>query len=173
MPRVAILGNSGAGKSTVARWLSARAGAPHLELDSVAWTPGEIAVARAADDALADVRTFCARHNHWVAEGCYASLVAAALEREPLLLFLNPGLEQCLANCRARPWEPHKYRSRQEQDERLAFLLAWVREYYTRDGDMSLLAHRECFGAYRGPKQEVSLIPRLDPVDATVLRWLS
>ena len=88
-------------------------------------------------------------------EGCYASLVQAALEFSPFLLFLNPGVGQCLANCRARPWEMHKYSSKDEQDERLAFLLRWVQEYYTRDGDMSLAAHRACFDAYHGPKEEL------------------
>ncbi len=73
-----------------------------------------------------------------------------------LLLFMNPGEEQCLANCRARPWEPPKYASKQEQDERLEFLLSWVREYYVREGDMSLAGHRACFDAYSGPKEELT-----------------
>ena len=109
-----------------------------LDLDNVAWEPRKIAVARSPEAARADVRAFCARHEHWVLEGCYASLVTAALEYSPRLLFLNPGEEQCVANCQARPWEVHKYASKEEQDQRLAFLLSWVREYYVRDGDMSL-----------------------------------
>ena len=46
---------------------------------------------------------------------------------------VEPGREQCLANCRARPWEPHKYASKAQQDEKLAFLLDWVAAYYERD----------------------------------------
>jgi len=153
--RVAILGNSGSGKSTVARSLAARAGAALLDLDTVAWEPGQIAVARSPQAAQADVQAFCAGHEHWVVEGCYASLVNVALEFAPRLLFLNPGEQQCLENCRARPWERHKYASKAEQDERLEFLLAWVREYYTREGDMSLAGHRASFDAYAGPKQEL------------------
>lgn len=38
--RIAILGNSGSGKSTVARWLAEHSGAALLDLDSVAWEPG-------------------------------------------------------------------------------------------------------------------------------------
>lgn len=154
--RIAILGNSGSGKSTLARWYAARSGAPLLDLDRVAWEPRQIAVARPVEAAQADVRAFCARHERWVVEGCYASLIEVALTFSPKLLFLNPGEEQCLANCGARPWEAHKYASKQEQDERLEFLLSWVREYYVRDGDMSLAGHRACFDAYSGPKEELT-----------------
>jgi adenylate kinase family enzyme len=171
--RVAILGNSGSGKSTVATWLAARSGAARLALDMVAWVPGEIAVARAASQAQADVRTFCSNHDQWVVEGCYTSLIQQAMAFKPLLLFLNPGVDHCIANCQARPWEPHKYRSKQEQDERLDLLLAWVREYYSRDGDMSLVAHRATFASYSGPKQEVTDVPGLDPPSAVALGWLN
>jgi len=171
--RVAILGNSGSGKSTLAAWLSARSGAAQLDLDSVAWVPGKIAVARPREHALADVHSFCSGNAAWVVEGCYTDLIEQALLRKPLLLFLNPGVEQCVANCQARPWEPQKYRSREEQDERLAYLLAWVREYYSRGGEMSLQAHRSCFDAYAGRKQELTDVPSLDPPSTLALSWLS
>jgi adenylate kinase family enzyme len=171
--RIAILGNSGSGKSTLAAWLAARLGAAQLDLDSVAWVPGKIAVARPAEQALKDVQSFCTSCDQWVVEGCYAGLIERSLQLKPLLLFLNPGVESCIANCQARPWEPHKYRTRQEQDERLAFLLAWVREYYSRDGEMSLVAHRSCFDSYTGQKQEVTEVPCLEPPSPVALEWLS
>ena len=167
--RVAVLGNSGSGKSTLARSLAARSQAALLDLDMVAWEPGQIAVARSPEVAKADVRAFCSGHEHWVLEGCYASLVNVALEYSPLLLFLNPGEEQCLMNCRARPWEAHKYASKKEQDERLAFLLSWVSEYYTRSGDMSLSAHRACFDAYSGDKEELRIQCELEALPPRVL----
>lgn len=153
--RIAILGNSGSGKSTLAQRLADNVGAAVLDLDTVAWEPGKIAVPRDPAAAAADVQAFCASHRTWVVEGCYAGLVAATFTFTPKLIFLDPGLEQCLANCRARPWEPHKYASKDEQDERLAFLLQWVADYYTRDGDLSLAGHRALFDAYAGPKQHL------------------
>ncbi len=170
--RIAILGNSGSGKSTLARWLAGRAGAALLDLDTVAWEPGQVAVPRSPEAAQADVRAFCEGHPHWVVEGCYAGLIGVALAQRPLLLFLNPGEAQCVANCQARPWEPHKYASKAEQDERLAFLLAWVRDYTTRSGDMSLAGHRACFAAYAGPKAELGAQPVLEPPAPEVLGWL-
>lgn len=156
---IAILGNSGSGKSTLAKHLAEGYGASVLDLDTVAWEPGSVAVSRDRQVAERDVASFCAGRFRWVVEGCYAGLIRAALPFEPRLLFLDPGLEQCLANCRARPWEPHKYESKSEQDERLQYLLAWVAEYYSRDGDMSHREHCALFEAYAGPKQHLTELP--------------
>jgi hypothetical protein len=73
--------------------------------------------------------------------------------------------------CRARPWEPHKYDSKEEQDKRLSFLLSWVSEYYVREGEMSLSAHAACFNAYEGQRQELTRLPRLEPPSPEVLEW--
>ncbi len=170
--RIAILGNSGSGKSSLAHWIARQTGAAMLDLDTVAWEPNQIAVARPVETARADVAAFCNTHEHWVVEGCYANLIAAALEHRPRLIFLNPGRAQCVANCRARPWEKHKYASKEEQDKLLGFLLAWVEEYDTREGDMSLQGHRQCFAAYAGPKVEVTTQLALDPPSPDVLAWL-
>ena len=154
-PRIAILGNSGSGKTTLARKFADASGAPLLDLDTVAWEPGQEAVPRDPAVARAEVEAFCRAHERWVVEGCYASLVSAALQFGAQLILLDPGEEQCLANCRSRPWEPHKYATPEEQAERLPFLLAWVSEYYTREGDLSLAGHRALFEGYPGPKLEL------------------
>lgn len=171
--RVAVLGNSGSGKSTLASWISNRFDIPSFDLDTVAWVPGKVAIARAPTDAAADVRTFCSSHDAWAVEGCYASLVDVALEYRPLLLFMNPGVDRCLENCLSRPWEPHKYKSKQDQDAKLEFLLTWVKEYYSRTGDMSLAAHRACFEAYSGKKRELVNRVDLNSQASEMPEWLS
>lgn len=154
--RFAIIGNSGSGKSTLAKRLAGAIDAPILDLDTIAWEPGRIAEQRDPLLARANVIAFCSQHPRWIVEGCYAELIAAALEYEPCLLFLDPGLEQCMANCRSRPWEPHKYGSLEEQNRKLGFLLAWVEDYYHRPGEMSLAGHRALFIAYEGQKMHLT-----------------
>lgn len=154
--RVAIIGNSGSGKSSLAHQLVAHYGMPMLDLDTVAWEPDKIAAARHPRVAMADVRAFCDDNTDWVVEGCYAGLIRPTLDYAPTLLFLQPGLQACLANCRSRPWEPHKYRSKSEQDDKLGHLLAWVREYYERDGDLSLRSHQGLYDNYAGPKRKLT-----------------
>lgn len=159
--RIVVIGNSGSGKSTVSRELATLHAMPMLDLDTVAWEPGKIAVARDPAAAVRDVQSFCKASPSWIAEGCYAGLVRATFTYSPILLFLEPGVEACIANCRSRPWEPHKYESKQVQDQHLESLLAWVREYYSRAGELSLAAHQVLFDDYHGPKHK--LTERVDP----------
>jgi adenylate kinase family enzyme len=170
--RVAILGNSGSGKSTLANWLARSIRLAVLDLDSVAWVPDQPAVARPSALAQADVTSFCNAHERWVVEGCYGDLIEAALQLQPRLIFLNPGLESCIGHCRSRPWEPHKYPSEQARDANLKFLLTWVAEYYTRQGPMSFNAHQALFAKYGGQKLELQREPQLDPPDEELLAWL-
>ncbi len=159
--RIAILGNSGSGKSTAARWLAEHYAAPVLDLDTIAWAPGDDIVRSAAHESKKALDQFCAQPS-WIIEGCYEDLIQHCLDWKPHLLFLNPGTEQAVENCLSRPWEPHKYASKDEQDLRLSPLLAWVREYESRDGPMSCQAHRSCFAAYDGPKTELLKQPEAD-----------
>lgn len=153
--RLVILGNSGSGKSSVARAVAARHGVTHLDLDSIVWEPGQIAVQRDMRDIHADLDAFLASHVAWVIEGCYAELAERALARCTRLLFLNPGVAECLRNNEERAWEPHKYASKDEQDQMLSNLRAWVADYWTRDDAWSYNAHRRVFDGYSGEKLEV------------------
>lgn len=154
--RIVLLGNSGSGKSTLAGAIARAFGLPTLDLDTVAWVPGQIAVARDRAEALADVAAFGAAHEGWVLEGCYAGLVQAALPFSPLLIWVDPGADACLANARSRPWEPHKYASKEAQADKLEFLLAWIRDYDTREGELGRGAHEALSQGYPGPKHRLS-----------------
>ena len=159
MKRYVLVGNSGSGKSTLASRLSRGAGAAHLDLDTLAWTGATPPTRRPVDDSARAINAFMDAHDArsgWVIEGCYADLIVVAATRATRLLFLNPGLEACLTNARARPWEPHKYPSKEDQDASLEFLLGWIRDYATRDDVFSLAAHRALFDAFAGDKIELT-----------------
>lgn len=150
--RVVVLGNSGSGKSTLAARLARASGAAHIDLDTVAWASLEGAPQRRPlADSLADLADALAAPA-WIVEGCYGDLAAAILPRATRLVFLDPGVDACLANARARPWEPHKYATREAQDANLAMLLDWIAGYATRDGHLSRAAHAALFDAYAGDK---------------------
>lgn len=153
--RIAIIGNSGSGKSTLARMFASGGNTPMLDLDTIVWEPNQVAVSRDPKIVIADLERFCCGHADWVVEGCYANCIQVTLQYEPELVFLEPGRDTCISNCRNRPWEPHKYTSKAEQDSRLEFLLRWVTDYYEREGDMSLKAHKALFERYAGPKRLV------------------
>ena len=171
--RIAIIGNSGSGKSTLAHQLAAVHTLTPLELDSIVWEPGKVGVLRSRDARTDDARAFCQATERWVVEGCYAELTQTFLEHSPVLLFMEPGMEACLSNCRSRPWEPRKYTSKEQQDEMLEFLLSWVRDYYTRGDDLSLRVHQSLFEGYGGPKYLLEQPVDRAFVEAQPLRWFS
>lgn len=152
--KVLIFGNSGSGKSTMASCLAGEHGLAHLDLDSIVWEPGKVAVLRPEGAIAASLASFLDEHARWVIEGCYGELVEAASSHCTELVFLNPGLEACLEHNRRRPWEPHKYASREAQDAMLDNLQAWVAGYYERQDQWSYHAHRRIFDAFTGTKHE-------------------
>lgn len=154
--RVLIMGNSGSGKSWRARALAGEHGLAHLDLDTIYFVPGKIAVQRPMQEVLANLRAFVDAHSACVVEGCYGDVIEAALPWCDELVFMNPGKDACLANNAKRPWEPHKYDSKEKQDSMLPFLLDWVGKYYERDDNCSLAFHRRVFDAFAGRRSEVS-----------------
>ena len=152
--RILIFGNSGAGKSTLARSLADEYSLAHLDLDTLAWEKAAAPARRPLEQSHADIELFTGAHESWVIEGAYADLLTLLLDECSELVFLNPGVEICIRNCRARPWEPHKYADKESQDRNLAMLAEWVRTYAARDDEYSLSRHRWLFDRFNGVKRE-------------------
>lgn len=150
--KVILLGNAGAGKSTLSRKLMTKQPAARLSLDEVAFYEGT--QRRPLEESIDAVKHFIANHESWIIEGCYADIIEPILARCDELIFLNPGVEICVAHCRARPWEPEKFGTLQEQNENLENLIAWVRSYETRTDEYGLRRHRALFDSFQGKKRE-------------------
>lgn len=151
--RILIYGNAGSGKTTLAKATAKRLGLAHLCLDHIAW--GAEAVRKPMTESLTELAAFLAANPSWVIEGCYGDLVEAALPHCTQLQFLNPGIEACVANCRARPWSPDYCASPEDQQRYLEPLIEFVRLYETREDEYGLRRHRAIFEAFAGPKEEL------------------
>ena len=158
--KIVVFGNSGSGKTTLSRKLSDKHLLPHLDLDGLAWDPGP--KRRPLRLSAGQIEEFLDRKSGWIIEGCYGDLIDLVLPRATEIIFLNPGTAVCLANCRSRPWEPSKYRSREDQDRNLEMLLEWVREYDRRTDEFSLRRHRALFESYAGEKREITDLGQID-----------
>jgi adenylate kinase family enzyme len=92
MRRVAVMGGSSVGKTTVSSRLAARLGVPHVELDALhhdsGWQEAPADVLRARVRAALDAAT-----DGWVVDGNYRSkLGSLVLERADTVVHLDPAL---------------------------------------------------------------------------------
>jgi adenylate kinase family enzyme len=154
MSRIVIFGNSGSGKSTLAAALAREAELEHLDLDTLAWDKASPTQRRSLIESRNELTCFIQAHKDWVIEGCYSDLLSLAISYCDKLIFLNPGIEACIRNCRFRPWEPHKYPSVETHNQNLEMLIRWFRKYETRDDEFSLWRHWRLFAAFDGEKVE-------------------
>ena len=154
--RIILLGNAGAGKSTMARRLIGNKDVPLLPLDEIAWAEGITRMS--LTESIRLLHEFMDSNGRWVMEGCYGDLVEAALPHCTELRFLNPGVETCVAHCLSRPWEPSKFPSAEEQNAMLQTLVAWVRDYETRNDEYGLKRHRFIYDHFGGIKREYKTV---------------
>ena len=147
-----IFGNSGSGKSTLSKRLAQEHSAAHLDLDTLAWLPTSPPTRAPLESSLDKINEFIQSHSDWVIEGCYSDLIKPITEQCQHLVFIDLDIETCKANAQARHWEPHKYPSKEAQDENLTMLLAWIEDYDTRDDTFSKSAHTTLFETFTGNK---------------------
>jgi len=152
--KIIIIGNSGSGKSTLAKSLCSQYKLSLLDLDTLAWKESKPPQREELSKSKIAIKAFMDKNKEWVIEGGYSDLLQTVLKEATKVIFLNPGLQTCIENCKKRPFEAHKYKSMEEQNSNLEMLLNWVQEYYERDDSFSYKAHRELFEAFSGDKHE-------------------
>ena len=152
MNKIIIFGNSGSGKSTLARELSESKGLAHLDLDTIAWEATIPPERRSLSESALEISKFIDSNTSWVIEGCYTDLLELIAPHSSEIIFLNLSIDECVSNARKRPWEPHKYKSQEEQDANLEMLTAWIEEYVERDDTFSEKSHKKFYDDYQGTK---------------------
>lgn len=154
--KVIIFGNSASGKSSLAKHLALKHQLAHLDLDTVAWLD-ELPPKRCSlSESLAKIKQFIAAHEQWLIEGCYSDIIEQLLGECIEMIFLDLPVEQCVANAKSRPWEPHKYKTKAEQDDNLSMLIDWIEQYDSRADVFSKSAHERLYQNFNGKKQRIT-----------------
>jgi adenylate kinase family enzyme len=94
MKRIVVLGNSGSGKSDLARRMGARLGLPVIHLDRIFWGPKWIAAERGV---FREKVRGMAEEEAWIMDGNYQSCLDDRLERADTVVFLDVPRWRCLA----------------------------------------------------------------------------
>lgn len=150
--KLLIFGNSSSGKSTLAKQYAHNYKLAHLDLDNLAWLSSVPPKRAPVQDSAKEISSFISQHESWVIEGCYTDLIELIKSAEEVI-FLNLDVATCTANARLRPWEPHKYNSKLDQDSNLPMLIEWIENYYERSDVFSFQAHMNFYQKFEGNKQ--------------------
>ena len=79
-------------------------------------------------------------------------MLEIVLPKSSEIIYLNLPVEACISNAKKRPWEPHKYESKEAQDANLDMLIDWISQYAVRNDTFSKSAHEALFRGYKGKK---------------------
>jgi len=153
MKKILIFGNSGSGKSTHAKKLAKQHQLAHLDLDTVAWQVTTPVARMPIEESHRLLDSFTKENDEWVIEGCYADLLALLTPQANEMVYLNLSVDDCVSNAKARPWESHKYDSKEAQDANLPMLIDWITQYPLRDDTYSQRAHQQLFDGFTGDKK--------------------
>lgn len=94
MLRILVIGTTCCGKTTFARRLSERLHIPHIELDALYWLPNW--VSREPEEFRTLVKDAIA-NEHWVLDGNYGTIRDLVWPRATMVIWLNYGFSQVLA----------------------------------------------------------------------------
>lgn len=145
LSKTIILGNSGSGKSWLAKRISSHVGGSCIDLDLIHWLPGGYSAAREREEAIRLVRQ-AAKAERWVIEGIYGSLIHQVQSEATALVWLCLDEAECATNIRERGIR------RDGTTESFAALLAWAASYRSRLGSSSYSGHAMVFKKYGGEK---------------------
>lgn len=154
--KIIILGNSGSGKSTIARKLSEEYNLKHLDLDTLAWLKTDPPQRKKIQDSQIEIERFMRDREGWIIEGCYSDLIELIIPESDELIYMDLPIEICIQNAKERPWEPHKYQSKAEQDDNLEMLINWIKDYDKREDEFSKKRHDDIFKRYPKSKRKIS-----------------
>lgn len=152
LKKVIIFGNSASGKSTLAKHLCSSEKLAHFDLDTIAWKPTSPPERKALEESLREVENFVASNSSWVIEGCYSDLIGFVLPKATEIIYMDLPIEVCIANAKKRPWESHKYKSKEVQDENLPMLIEWISQYESRNDTFSRSAHLGLLERFSGKR---------------------
>ena len=139
----------------MAKDLSSLDSLTHLDLDTVAWLNSSAPTRKDKSESVALIDSFIQSHQRSVIEGCYGDLIEMLLPYADDLIYLDTRTERCIKNAQSRPFEPHKYESKKEQNQNLDMLIKWIKSYETRKDSLSKKYHEQIFNEYSGLKRRI------------------
>ncbi|WP_095055604.1 adenylate kinase [Pseudomonas sp. Irchel s3b2] len=148
LTRTLIIGNSGSGKSWLAKRLAEHLQVPWIDLDLIHWISDEHSIARPRAEALGMARV-AASKDRWVIEGVYGWMVSELVGQATTLIWLRLEDEDCVSHIREREAK------RDDSDELLIALQDWAGSYRNREGSSGFAAHQRLYEGFSNSKLQL------------------
>jgi adenylate kinase family enzyme len=146
--RIAIIGNSGSGKTYLAHHLAALHRIPALDLDTLFWLrPGDYTTRRPLNELAALVQAE-RRKETWIVEGVYGELVEPFLGSAQQMFWLDLPWRVCFERIESR----QKARGFAADSESFNALVRYAAAYWQRADGRSHAGHGRLFDAFVGEK---------------------
>jgi len=151
LDRVLIIGNSGSGKTWLAKEISTILNQDIIHLDESFWEPGGFNKKRPQEVVFEEISDLALRPR-WIMEGVFGELAEIAVPRATYLMFLDKTWEECEASLKSRGSESSKQMDTMKAEANFQELLIWAGDYWNRDSKSSRAGHEELFHGFVGQK---------------------
>ena len=152
--RIIIIGNSGSGKTWLARLLSEKFHLQAVHLDNIFWEPGGFDVKRPKNEVYRMINEEIGR-DKWIVEGVFGELAQMCLGRALLLIWLDIPWDVCKQRLENRGSESKMHMGRVEHEDGLKKLIKWASEYEIRTDMRSRIGHSMIYENYKYEKYRV------------------
>ena len=149
--KIAITGNSGSGKTWLAKRLCPLYSARLVHLDHLFWEPGGFDKKRSPGQVALLVQESKTAPS-WVVEGVFGELVRQYLDEADLFIWLDLDWPVCKKRLEKRGSESKKHMGRKESAEGLGKLMVWASQYYIRRDLRSYAGHKALLDGFSGEK---------------------
>lgn len=145
--KIAIIGNSGSGKTWLATRLAVGRQLPVVHLDDLFWEPGGFNQKRSSE-AVSSLIDETSKREQWVVEGVFGELAEQYLGSADLLIWLDVDWAICRSRLEERGSESRKHMDREQSEEGLKKLIDWASRYGERTDMRSFEGHRSLFEGF-------------------------
>lgn len=142
--KIVIIGNSGSGKTWLAKKLSSIYSAPIIHFDEIFWEPGGFDKKRDSNEILSLINE-SKKMPYWVAEGVFGEIAERYIENTDIFIWLDIPLEICIKRLVIRGSESKKHMNREESEQGLKDLIEWASNYHERKNLNSYSGHMKLF----------------------------
>lgn len=149
--RTVVIGNSGSGKSWLAKRLGERTSTQTIHLDEIFWLPGGFNEKRSPSEVqnLVDSKKV---ETDWIVEGVFGDLASQFLSSAQNLIWLDFPWNVCKQRLEGRGSESKAHMGRVQSEQGFRELIRWAEGYYFRSGSCSRTTHLGLFESFTGER---------------------